>query len=131
MARSNSVQNVEARSLFADSRTWETSVTDLGLARRRQLSAVNENRDPITSDQQSADARSYSKRFRRSLSPEIIGGTAKTSDFCLILVAAVAAFAVYHVITVRSVAEPERHMLTALVAATLFVAAMQYMRGYT
>jgi Undecaprenyl-phosphate glucose phosphotransferase len=51
-------------------------------------------------------------------------------DFWLVLAAAAAAFPVYSGIMYQTVAEPERHVLTAFLAATLFVGMFERLGGY-
>jgi Undecaprenyl-phosphate glucose phosphotransferase len=72
-----------------------------------------------------------SKRSHFSVSAEVVVGTAKIFDFCLVLMAAVVAFALYLGVTMYSVAELERYFLTSLLGATIFVAGMRHIGGYT
>ena len=50
------------------------------------------------------------------------------SDFCVVLVAAAGAFAAYYNVVER--AGPGRHLLTAFLAATLFVGGFERLGGY-
>jgi Undecaprenyl-phosphate glucose phosphotransferase len=68
-------------------------------------------------------------RFRR-LSPAILAWMVGASDFCLVLVAAAWAFAAYYNVVDRDVAGPGRHVLTAVLAATLFVGGFERLGGY-
>jgi Undecaprenyl-phosphate glucose phosphotransferase len=71
-------------------------------------------------------------RFARSwrLSPAILVWAVGASDFCLVLVAAAGAFAAYYNVVDGDVAGPGRHLLTASLAATLFVGGFERLGGY-
>ena len=71
----------------------------------------------------------HSRRQTR-LSSEILAITVAAIDFSLVSVAAVAAFTLYFDFINRSTAMPERYVLTALFAATLFVGGFQRLGGY-
>jgi Undecaprenyl-phosphate glucose phosphotransferase len=64
------------------------------------------------------------------LSPAIVAWLVGTSDFCLVLAAAAAAFPIYSAIMGQAVAEPERHVLTSFLAATLVVGLFERLGGY-
>jgi Undecaprenyl-phosphate glucose phosphotransferase len=64
------------------------------------------------------------------LSIEIVALVVGATDFCLILAAAAAAFATYSGVMDQTVAEPGRHLLTSIFAATLFVGLFERLRGY-
>jgi len=70
--------------------------------------------------------------FRRPdwLSPEIWVFAVAGIDFCLILAAAAPAFAIYSSIMDQTLAEPGRHVLTSLFAATVFVGLLGQFGGY-
>jgi Undecaprenyl-phosphate glucose phosphotransferase len=70
--------------------------------------------------------------FRRPdwLSPEIWALVVGGIDFCLIPAAAVPAFEIYSRIKEQMVAEPGRHVLTSVLAATIFVALLERFGGY-
>ena len=69
-------------------------------------------------------------RQRARVSSEILSATVAAIDFCLVLIAAAAAFTLYFDLMNQSVAEPGRHVLTALFAATLFVGGFERLGGY-
>jgi Undecaprenyl-phosphate glucose phosphotransferase len=73
-----------------------------------------------------------SRLFRRPnwLSPEIWAFVVGGIDFCLVPAAAAPAFAVYSGIIGQTVAEPGRHVLTSLFAATVFVGLLGQFGGY-
>jgi Undecaprenyl-phosphate glucose phosphotransferase len=85
--------------------------------------------DTIASIPQSAPCR---RRFRRPnwLSPEIWTVVVGGIDLCLVPAAAAPAFAIYSGIIGQTVAEPGRHVLTSLFAATVFVGLMGQFGGY-
>jgi Undecaprenyl-phosphate glucose phosphotransferase len=64
------------------------------------------------------------------LSPTIMAWIVGAADFCLVLVAAFSAFAAYHDVVDGDVAGPGRHVLTASLAATLFVGGFERLGGY-
>jgi Undecaprenyl-phosphate glucose phosphotransferase len=64
------------------------------------------------------------------LSPAILAWIVGAADFCLVLAAAVSAFAAYYNVVDRTVGEPGRHILTALLAAMLFVGGFERLGGY-
>ena len=64
------------------------------------------------------------------LSSEILAGAVAAIDFCLVLIAAAGAFALYFDLGNRAAAEPGRYVWTALFAATLFVGGLERMGGY-
>jgi Undecaprenyl-phosphate glucose phosphotransferase len=74
----------------------------------------------------------YRRLFRRPnwLSPEIWALAAGAIDFCLVPAAAVPAFAIYSGVMDQTVAEAERHALTSLFAATVFVGLLKQFGGY-
>jgi hypothetical protein len=67
---------------------------------------------------------------RASLPSGVLAATVATVDFCLVSVAAAAAFAAYSEIMDQTVVEPERHVLTSLLAATLFAGVFERLGGY-
>jgi len=67
---------------------------------------------------------------RPRLSSEILTVTVAAADFCLVSIAAVAAYALYFDILNRSAAESGRYFLTTLFAATLFVGGFERLGGY-
>jgi Undecaprenyl-phosphate glucose phosphotransferase len=71
--------------------------------------------------------------FRRSAwwSPETIAFVVGVSDFCLVLGAAAFAFAAYCGVMDGTLADPGRHVLTAFLAATLFVGMFERLDGYS
>jgi Undecaprenyl-phosphate glucose phosphotransferase len=85
--------------------------------------------DTITSIPQTA---SFSRLFRRPnwLSPEIWAFVVGGIDFCLVPAAAVPAFTIYSGIMDQTVAEPGRHVLSSLFAATVFVGLLERVGGY-
>jgi Undecaprenyl-phosphate glucose phosphotransferase len=70
--------------------------------------------------------------FRRPvwLSPELMAFVVGALDWCLILTAAGAAFAIYFGVMDQEVAWPERHILTAFLAATVFAGMFERLGGY-
>jgi hypothetical protein len=70
--------------------------------------------------------------FRRPvwLSPELVAFPRGALDWGLILAAAIAAFAVYFGVMEQTVAWPERHILIAFLAATVFVGIFEQLGGY-
>jgi Undecaprenyl-phosphate glucose phosphotransferase len=107
-------------------------MSNLGIARDRPSRAADRNQNPISPGRSNRSAfSSRPDRLRLTLSPEIVVGTTRISDFCLVVVPAITAFGVYHAITMHSVAELERHFLSSLLAATLFVVGLQYIGAYT
>jgi Undecaprenyl-phosphate glucose phosphotransferase len=66
-----------------------------------------------------------------SLSPNMVAGFVKIIDVCMVLAAAEIAFGAYHWVTNHPVADQERHLLTAGIAAVLLVTALNRMGGYT
>ena len=64
------------------------------------------------------------------LSSEIMAWVIGALDFCLVMGAAAAAFPVYSGVMYQTVAEPERHILTSLLAATLFAGMFERLGGY-
>jgi Undecaprenyl-phosphate glucose phosphotransferase len=70
--------------------------------------------------------------FRRPswLSPEIWAFVVRAIDFCLVPAAAAPAFTIYSGIMGQTVAEPGRHVLTSLFAATVFVGLLGQFGGY-
>lgn len=64
------------------------------------------------------------------LSPEIVAFVVSASDWCLVLAAAAAAFPVYFGFMDQTVAQPERHILTSFLAATVFVGIFGRLGGY-
>jgi Undecaprenyl-phosphate glucose phosphotransferase len=85
--------------------------------------------DTIASITQTASCR---RLFRRPnwLSPEIWAFAVGGLDFCVVPAAAVPAFAIYSGIMGQTVAEPGRHVLTSLFAATVFVGLLGQFGGY-
>jgi Undecaprenyl-phosphate glucose phosphotransferase len=85
--------------------------------------------DAIASIPQSAPRR---QRFRRPnwLSPEIWALLVGAADLFLIPAATGPAFAIYSSIMEKPVPQPERHILTALFAATVFVGLLERSGGY-
>jgi Undecaprenyl-phosphate glucose phosphotransferase len=73
-------------------------------------------------------SRRGSTRYNR-LSPEILVWLVGASDFSLVLLAAAGAFAAYDVVD-RDLEGPGRHILTAFLAATLFVYSFERLGGY-
>jgi hypothetical protein len=71
--------------------------------------------------------------FRRPawLSPETVAFVVGMSDFCLVLGAAALAFAAYSGVMDRTLADPERHVLSAFLAGTLFVGMFERLGGYS
>jgi Undecaprenyl-phosphate glucose phosphotransferase len=69
-------------------------------------------------------------RRPRPVAPEIIGGTAKFVDFCLIVAAGALAFVGYLAGEIASADGIDRYGLTVLLGATLFVFGFQRLRGY-
>jgi Undecaprenyl-phosphate glucose phosphotransferase len=51
-------------------------------------------------------------------------------DWCLVLTAAAVAFAVYFSVMDQTVAQPERHVLTSFLAATIFAGTFERLGGY-
>jgi Undecaprenyl-phosphate glucose phosphotransferase len=90
---------------------------------------VNINENMLNTERFTSGLRSG--RQHLSLSADIVVGIAKIIDFCLVLMAGMAAFAVYVGLTLHSTTEWERYILTSVLAATLFVAAFQRIGGYT
>jgi len=70
--------------------------------------------------------------FRRPvwLSPGLVAFVLGALDWGLVLAAAVAAFAVYFGVMEQTVASPERHILTAFLAATVFAGIFERLGGY-
>jgi hypothetical protein len=70
--------------------------------------------------------------FRRPawLSPELVAFVVGALDWFLILAAAAAAFAIYFGPMDQRVAQPERHILTAFLAATVFAGMFERLGGY-
>jgi Undecaprenyl-phosphate glucose phosphotransferase len=70
--------------------------------------------------------------FRRPfwLSPELVAFVLGALDWGLVLAAAVAAFAVYFGVMEQTVASPQRHILTAFFAATVFAGMFERLGGY-
>jgi Undecaprenyl-phosphate glucose phosphotransferase len=70
--------------------------------------------------------------FRRPawLSPELVAFVVGALDWCLILAAAAAAFAIYFGLMDQTVTQPERHILTAVLAATVFAGMFERLGGY-
>jgi Undecaprenyl-phosphate glucose phosphotransferase len=70
--------------------------------------------------------------FRRPvwLSPELLAFVLGALDWGLVLAGAVAAFAVYFGVMDQTVPWPERHILTAFLAATVFVGMFERLGGY-
>ena len=70
--------------------------------------------------------------FRRPvwLSPELAAFVVGVLDWCLILTAAGAAFTIYFGVMDQAVAWPERHILTAFLAATVFAGVFERLGGY-
>src|SRR5437588_1353658 len=64
-------------------------------------------------------------------SPEIVSFLVGASDFCLILVAAASAFAVYSGMLDLTLAGPGRHVLISFVIAILFVGMFERLGGYS
>jgi Undecaprenyl-phosphate glucose phosphotransferase len=52
------------------------------------------------------------------------------SDWCLVLAAAALAFAVYFSVMDQTIAQPERHILTSFLAATIFAGTFERLGGY-
>lgn len=68
---------------------------------------------------------------RLHLSPEILVGIVRLTDFCLVFGAGAAAFALYVELVLHATVVWERYLLTSLLGATVFVAGFQYINGYT
>lgn len=70
--------------------------------------------------------------FRRPawLPPQIVAFVVGALDWCLVLAAAIVAFPVYSQAMDQSIAVPERHILTASLAATLFAGMFERLGGY-
>jgi Undecaprenyl-phosphate glucose phosphotransferase len=70
--------------------------------------------------------------FRRPawLSPELAAFVVGVLDWCLILAAAAVAFVIYFGLMDQRVAQPERHILTAFLAATVFAGMFERLGGY-
>jgi Undecaprenyl-phosphate glucose phosphotransferase len=64
------------------------------------------------------------------LSPEIVGFAVGVVDWCMVLVAAAAAFAAYSGMMDEMLSEPGRHVLTSVLAATLFAGVFERLGGY-
>jgi Undecaprenyl-phosphate glucose phosphotransferase len=64
------------------------------------------------------------------LSPEIVGFAVGVVDWCMVLAAAAAAFAAYSGMMDQMVSEPGRHVLTSVLAATLFAGVFERLGGY-
>jgi Undecaprenyl-phosphate glucose phosphotransferase len=64
------------------------------------------------------------------LSPEFLAIAVGGTDFCLVLLAAAAAYGTYTEFMELSLAEPGRHILTSLFAATVFVSLFERIGGY-
>src|SRR5437868_9669479 len=64
-------------------------------------------------------------------SPEIVSFLVGASDFCLILMAAASAFAVYSGMLDLTLAGPGRHVLISFVIAILFVGIFERLGGYS
>jgi Undecaprenyl-phosphate glucose phosphotransferase len=64
----------------------------------------------------------------RRLSPEILAWIIAVSDFCLVLIAAVGAFAAHYAVVEG--AGPGHHFVTAFLAAVLFVGGFERLGGY-
>jgi Undecaprenyl-phosphate glucose phosphotransferase len=64
------------------------------------------------------------------LSPEIVPFVVGALDWCLVLAAAAAAFTVYFTVMDQTIAEPERHILTSFLAATMFAGIFERLGGY-
>jgi Undecaprenyl-phosphate glucose phosphotransferase len=77
-----------------------------------------------------APAASHFRRQHLSPSPEIVVGIVIVADFCLVLAAAAGVFALYLGVALQSATEWERYLLTALLAAVLFVAGFVWIDGY-
>jgi len=65
------------------------------------------------------------------LSPEIVAFMVGVLDFCLVLGAAALALVGYSGIIDRTLADPGRHLLTSVLAATLFVGMFGRLHGYS
>jgi Undecaprenyl-phosphate glucose phosphotransferase len=63
-------------------------------------------------------------------SPMVLVWAIGTSDFCLVLVAAAGAFATYYDVVDSYLARPNLHLLTAFLAAALFVGGFERLGGY-
>jgi D-alanyl-D-alanine dipeptidase len=61
------------------------------------------------------------RRHRASLSSEVVAAMVAAADFCLVSMAAAAAFAVYFDVMNRSAAQAGRYIVPTLFAATSFV----------
>jgi Undecaprenyl-phosphate glucose phosphotransferase len=70
--------------------------------------------------------------FRRPvwLSPELAAFVVAALDWCIILIAAGVAFAIYFGVMDQTVAWPERHILSAFLAATVFAGTFERLGGY-
>jgi Undecaprenyl-phosphate glucose phosphotransferase len=64
------------------------------------------------------------------LSPEIFPLVVGALDWCLVLAAAAAGFVVYFTVMDQTIAEPERHILTSFLAATVFAGIFERLGGY-
>jgi Undecaprenyl-phosphate glucose phosphotransferase len=64
------------------------------------------------------------------LSPEIVAFAIGALDWCLVLAGAAAAFAAYFSIMDQTLAQPERHIITSLLAATVFTGVFERLGGY-
>jgi Undecaprenyl-phosphate glucose phosphotransferase len=64
------------------------------------------------------------------LSPEIMGFAIAAVDWCMVLAAAAAGYAVYSDILDQTLAEPGRHVLTSILAALLFAGVFKRLGGY-
>jgi polysaccharide biosynthesis protein PslA len=86
-------------------------------------------RDPLNTILQGACTEAD---FQRPVwfSPEIVAFVIGALDWCLVLAAAATAFAVYFGVMDQRVAQPERHILTAFLAATVFAGMFERLGGY-
>jgi Undecaprenyl-phosphate glucose phosphotransferase len=88
--------------------------------------------DLVENTVQILGARRREPDFQRPvwLSPEIMAFAVGALDWCMVLFAAAAAFAVYFGIMDQRPAEPERLLLTSFLAATLFAGVFERIGGY-
>jgi Undecaprenyl-phosphate glucose phosphotransferase len=104
----------------------ESGVIDNLQAAALQPTSRTDGLSPISRDA------SRKRIFRKPnwLSPEMIAVMIGALDFCLVLAAAAAAFGTYSGIMGQTVPEPGRHILTSLLAATVFASLLQRLGGY-
>jgi Undecaprenyl-phosphate glucose phosphotransferase len=101
-----------------------------GLTSTQPLPAIDPNQNRVNTGRFTSTGL-HPGQQHRSLTPEIVVGIIKAIDFSLVLLAGTAAFAFYLGVALHSAEECERYILTSLFGATLFVAGIQYIGGYT